>query len=95
MKINTVRRAGWLCGAPVERVMDQFQQFFDVERFQQISDRSQIHGVIGRLHGAGPAHHDDFQIPQGFDLPQEIDAVAVGQTDILNDQIDMLILDNA
>lgn len=26
--------AGRLCGAPVERVMDQFQQFLDVERFQ-------------------------------------------------------------
>ena len=68
----------------------------DIERFDQIIPDSQAEGFGGDRLGAVGRHHDHRHIPPLLlQLPQDVQAVHIGQLQVEQDQVGVLLGDQA
>lgn len=72
--------------------MYQHQEFINVKRLEEIGDGAQRHGIVGGSQRSVSADHDDFYVVKRFEIPEQIEPIAIRQADVFNNEIDVLLL---
>ena len=76
-----------------KRLVDFLQQVLGIDRFGHIVFRSQFHGLNSRRDSCITCHHDyRYQTTTALEPLQQIDTLAVGQTQIAQYQIDRFVV---